>query len=177
MCMYTVATGQNGMVFILKGTMSLLFHPCPHATDSTRPLQFLWASWVHVGGGGGALLKALKSGQDPWFNQWHTQKGVWGVPQKNFGFSGLKMHGFKFWDTLPNVFSRLMLPVVVAQSYCSFTPAVCAFLQAPPLQGRKLVIGWKPWEIRKALLDVVELWRKTFPPYPLCLSQKLPTVS
>ena len=39
----------------------------------------------------------------------------------------------------------------------SFTPAVYAFLQAPPLQGRKLVIGWKTWEIRKALLDVVKL--------------------
>ena len=88
---------------------------------------------------------------------------------------------FKFRDTLPNVFSRLTLPVVVAQSYYSFTPAVCApplqEPQAPPLQGRKLIIGWKTWEVRKALLDVVELWRKNFPPYSLCLSQKLPTVS
>ena len=46
-----------------------------------------------------------------------------------------------------------MLPGVVAQSYYSFTPAVCAFLQAPPLQGRTLVIGWKTWEVRKAVLD------------------------
>ena len=70
-----------------------------------------------------------------------------------------------------------MPPVVVAQSYYSFTPAVCAFLQAKPLQGRKLVIGWITWEVRKALLDFVELWRKSFPPYSLCLSQSLPTVS
>ena len=81
----------------------------------------------------------------PSWSQWRTQKGFWGVlPSEKFWIFRLKKCTvFKFRDTLPNVFSRLMLPVVVAQSYYSFTPAVCAFLQAPPLQGRKLVIGWK----------------------------------
>ena len=74
----------------------------------------------------------------------YAEGGSGGSPPKNFGFSGLKMRGFEVSKHLiPNVFSRLMLPVVVAQSCYSFTPAVCAFLQAPPLQGRKLVIGWK----------------------------------
>ena len=47
--------------------------------------------------------------------------------------------------------------VVVTHSYYSFMSAVNAFQQAPSLQGRKLVIGWKSWELYKALLDVVEL--------------------
>ena len=113
------------------------------------------------------------------YAQWRTQKRGLGVlPPEKFWIFRLKNARFlSCGDTLPNVFSRLMLPVVVAQSYYSFTPAVCAFLQARPLLGRKLVIGWKTWEIRKALLDVVELWRINFPPYSLCLSQKLPTLT
>ena len=170
------------------------FYACAF-TRFQKPQQLGWA-WIacssrHVRSEPGAISAASavpSCGWNYWrrkrrrlfvefVTQWRTQKGVWGFsPQKNFGFSGLKCAVFKFRDPLPNVFSQLMLPVVVAQSYYSFTPAVCAFLQAPPLQGRKLVIGWKTREVRKALLDVVELWRKNFPPYSLCLSQKLPTV-
>ena len=58
----------------------------------------------------------------------------------------------KFRGTLPNVFARLMLPVVVAQPYYSFTSAVNVFQQAPPLQRKKMVIGWKAWELHKALM-------------------------
>ena len=112
---------------------------------------------------------------------------LWGggfSPQKIFGFSGLKTHVFKFRGTLslPNVFfsmvdatssDRTILiialpPVVIAQPEYSFTSAVNAFQQAPTLQGRKLVIGWKTSGLHKALLDVVEL-----PPYSLRLSQKI----
>ena len=78
------------------------------------------------------------------FQQWRTQKGSGGSPQIFFLIFRLKnTRFFKFRGTLPDVCPRLMLPVVVAQSYCSFTPEVNAFQQAPPLQGRKLVIDWK----------------------------------
>ena len=108
--------------------------------------------------------------------QWRTQKGVWGfVPAEHFWIFRLKNTRvfFKFRGTLPNIFSWLMLPVVVAHSYYSFTSAVHAFQQAPSLQEKKLVIGWKSWELYKALLDVVEFRTENLPPYSLRLSQKL----
>ena len=66
------------------------------------------------------------------------------IPHRNtLDFQAYK-HGFlSFEAPLPNVFSRLMLLVVITHSYYSFTSAVNAFQQAPPPQGRKLVICWK----------------------------------
>ena len=47
------------------------------------------------------------------------------------------------------------------------------------LQGRKLVIDWKTWDLHKALRDDVEFRRENFPPYSgiAFVTQKKPTVS
>ena len=87
----------------------------------------------------------------------YAEGGSGGFSPRNFlNFRLKNTRFFKFRGTLPNVFfsmvdatssDRTILslpPVVIAQpQYSNFTAAVNAFQQAPTLQGRKLIIGWK----------------------------------